>query len=122
MILVAARGDLKDRDLLVEGAPQRALGATQPPTGLIHVQVCAATGVIEQVLVGLGERLAGARQDLIDRAGAPPCLMVALEPESGFSTSAAPQGFGARLSLPRPFQCAALRVGQLSGREIPGLI
>jgi hypothetical protein len=70
VILVAIGGDGKDGVAGGEHAPQRALGALQPPAGLVHVQVLALAHAREQVLVGMLEGICCAREDLLDRAGA----------------------------------------------------
>jgi hypothetical protein len=54
---------------LGEGAPQRALGALQAPAGRVDVQRVGAPDAVQQIAVGLGERLAGRGEDHVDRAG-----------------------------------------------------
>jgi hypothetical protein len=72
VIFVTAGCDREHRVLLAEGAPQRALGALQAPPGLVDVQGVGAPDTPEQIGVGLGECIAGPRQDRVDRAGRDP--------------------------------------------------
>lgn len=62
-------GDSEDSRTLGEQRPERALAAAQAPAGLVDVDCCGETDVAEQLLVGEGERLAGAAYDRLDRAG-----------------------------------------------------
>ncbi len=68
MVLVAVGGDAQNRMALSKGPPQRALTALQAPPGLVHVDVPGQADLLEQVLIGLPERVADARQDRVDRA------------------------------------------------------
>ena len=72
MIVVTACGDLQDRVALGEHAPDRALGAAQPPAGLVHVDRPGRTDLVEQVLARLGQRVGGAGEDRVDRPGTDP--------------------------------------------------
>ena len=60
--------DPEDRRPRAQQAPERALLAAQPPTGLVDVDRRGAADVAEQPRVGYGERAAGAADDRVDRA------------------------------------------------------
>ncbi len=50
--------------------PHRALGALQPPAGLIQVHGLASAHAREQLLVGIPQSIGSAREDRVDAAGA----------------------------------------------------
>lgn len=72
MIFVAIRGDGQHRVAVGERAPQRALGAPKAPPGLVHVHGRREADLLEQVGVGLGERVTRALKDRLDAAAADP--------------------------------------------------
>jgi hypothetical protein len=72
LALVTIAGDPVERELVGKGAPQRAAAALQPPTSLVDVECAAAPDPSSEIDVGPLERIAGAGQDLIDRAAADP--------------------------------------------------
>jgi hypothetical protein len=69
VIFVTARRDREHGVTVGERPPQRALGALQAPAGLVDVQRVGAADAVKQIGVGLGERIAGAGEDRVDRAG-----------------------------------------------------
>ena len=71
-VLVTIGRDLKHRDAVGEGAPQSALAAAQAPPGLIDIDVRRSAHPPEQLLMRLGQCVAGASEDVIDRAAADP--------------------------------------------------
>ena len=62
--------DAQDRVAIGEGAPQRAPLPSGPPAGLVHVQRPGATNALEQISVGIDERVGDPLEDRIDRAAA----------------------------------------------------
>ena len=69
MILMPVGGDVKERVLVGERASQCMLGSLQTPSGLIHVQMPAPADGIQQIFVGLGERLPDTAKHPVDRSG-----------------------------------------------------
>ena len=65
---MATVGDLEHGVAVAEGAPQRALGAFEPPAGLVHVQGLGGADALKQVVVGVGERVGDTGEDRVDRA------------------------------------------------------
>ena len=72
MILVTVGSDVQIGVALIEDAPQRAALPGGPPAGLVHVHRVRPAKRLQQVGVGLGERVAGAGEDRVDRARADP--------------------------------------------------
>lgn len=64
--------DTEDRVPVGERAPQCTLLAAQPPAGLIHVDRRRVAHPVKQVRARLSQRVGGALQDRVDRAGADP--------------------------------------------------
>jgi hypothetical protein len=69
-ILVAVSFDREVGVALIEEPPQRAPLTGGAPASLIHVQRLRGAQSLEQVVVGAGERVRGAREDRVDRARA----------------------------------------------------
>lgn len=64
VILVTVGGEVKYGMAGSEHPPQRALGALQPPAGLVHVQAVAGAHQREQVFVGSFQGIARAREGI----------------------------------------------------------
>ena len=73
VILMATRGDAKERVAIGERAPQRAALTGGAPAGLIHVQRPCAADALQQIRMRLLQCLASAGQDRIDGARRDPC-------------------------------------------------
>jgi len=69
VVLVTVGRDLQVSVTLIEDAPQCAALPCGPPARLVHVHRASLTKPPQQIGVWLGEGIAGAREDRLDRAG-----------------------------------------------------
>ena len=70
MVFVTVGADAQHGVTVGEGAPQRAPLAAGAPAGLVHVQRLRSADAVEQIGVGLLERVGDPREDRVDRARA----------------------------------------------------
>jgi hypothetical protein len=119
VILTAVRGDGEYRVAVREGAPERVLGSLQPPPRLVHVQVAGGAHAVQQIGVGVAQRVADPREDRVDGPSGDPGaeqLLAQLDDVAARDPVAHRQHRDRRLVVARPERAVADPGGQLAAR------